>query len=242
MIRDPYFRVEIDKDATSPNPEIAIWRGQHTCVSELFAYDEPVPSNPGDIVVRHQIKPKHFSVLRKAYISFCCTGFPRSIVAQVARHQDPAFLVQSYRCTGRRFVELGLKNIPRTEDIESVFYFRPVGIYRDRNGNSFEYTEVERKGDLNQAYLACTDYADKISRGCPHEMAKGSIPYDFRQNFDISGDLQAVFHWLDQRSLSDSQLEIQTLALLVMQHLEQWSPTIAQWYWQNRWGENLLAP
>ena len=241
-INEPYFRVELDHDATSPNPEVAIWRGQHTCVSELFAFDEPVPSNPGEIVVKHQMKPKHFSVLRKAYISFCCTGFPHSVIAQITRHQDSSFLVQSNRFTGRRFVELGLKKTPAQEDIEAVFYFRPIGEYRDRTGSRFIYTEIERKQDLNLAWLSCTDYADKINRGCPYEMARGSIPYDFRQSFDISGDLQAVFHWLDQRSLADSQLEIQILAEMVMQRLEKWCPTIAKWYRENRWGKNLLAP
>lgn len=242
ITQDPHFRVEIDKDATSPNPEAAIWRGQHACVSELFAYDEPIPHNPGDIVVKHQMKPKHFSVLRKAYISFCCSGFPHSVIAQITRHQDSAFLVQSNRYTGQRFVELGMKNQPSLAEIEEVFYFRPVGIYRDRFGSSFEYDETEREGDLRQAYFACKDYAHKINRGCPYEMARGSIPYDFRQNFDISGDLQAVFHWLDQRNLADSQIEIQSLAGMVMAHLDDWCPAIARWYRENRWGKNLLAP
>lgn len=237
LINDSRFRVEVDWDSTSPNPETAIWRGQHTCVSELFAYDEALPNNPGDIIVRHQMKPKHFSVLRKAYISFCCSGFPHSVVAQITRHQDSAHLVESNRYTGLRFVKVALHEISP----EDVFYMRPVGRHGSRNGIYERTAEMNERRWLH-IRQACLIYNDEIKAGVPFEDARDIMPYGFRQNFDISGDLQAVFHWLDQRSLADSQAEIRVLAEMVMQHLESWCPTIAKWYRDNRFGRNLLSP
>jgi thymidylate synthase ThyX len=58
----------------------------------------------------------------------------------------------------------------------------------------------------------------------------------------MAGTIEAVFHWLDQRTLADSQVEAQTLAWMALDELEKWEPTLFGWYRQNRAGKNLLAP
>lgn len=69
MIQDPYFKVLLDKNASSPNPELAIWNAQHICVAEKDAYRDSPKSNPGKIVIKHQLEGNrgHYSVLAFAF-------------------------------------------------------------------------------------------------------------------------------------------------------------------------------
>jgi thymidylate synthase (FAD) len=242
LIKDKYFRVELDLDASSPNPEKAIWKGQHTCVSESYVFDAKVPDNDrcSEIIIKHQLSGDkgHYSVLRKAFVSLSVAGFPHSVVSQITRHQDSSFLVQSGRYTGDRFLKVANDELM----VEEVFYFRPIGIYKDRKGNKFEYTKYDRIDDISICYQACNRYRQRVNDGCPYEMTRDLIPYNFRQNFEISGDLQAVWHWLDQRSKADSQIEIQSFTAMASDKLMEWCPSLMQWYKDNRYGKARLAP
>ena len=238
-ITDPRFRVEIDWDGSSRSPERGIWRGQHTCVAEGFTMDDEPPVNAGDAIIRHQLKVEHFGVLRFGFLSLHCAGFPHSTMAQLTRHQDSAHLVQSGRYTSERFLKVADKKM----NVDEVFYFRPVGVYQDRRGKRYEYTHQDRLDDMTWCEIACERYAKYIVNGFSEEHARAlTIPYEFRQNFSIAGDLQAVFHWLDQRSKKDSQLEIQALAKMAAARLVEFAPSLGEWYMANRYGKARLAP
>lgn len=242
LIEDPYFKVVIDKDASTPNPQVAIWKGQHRCVAEKFLPDDRVPSSKscGEAIIKHQLAGDrgHYSVLRKAYASFQCLGFPHSVVSQITRHQDSSFLVQSMRYTGQRIVDCADEKIP----VEEVFYFRPVGFYVDRKGNKYQYTKEIREDDKVRCFLAAKRYSWKMSLGYSEEHARDDLPYNFRQDFDLSGDLQAIWHLLDQRTKADSQIEVRTLAWMMLECLKDLTPELTQWYLGNRAGKARLAP
>ena len=147
-------------------------------------------------------------------------------------------LVTSNRYTGERFILVAQGK----KSVEEVFYYRPPGIYRDRDGNKFEYSEIERAEDIEVTRMLCRRYKDKTDRGCPYEMARGRLDYDFRQDFCLSGTIKDVFHWMDQRSKADSQLEVQTLTAMAFDVLKDYSPELFAWYKENRYGRALLAP
>lgn len=65
MLQDPYFKVILDKNASSPNPELAIWNAQHICVAESQAYKDEPKRDPAEIVIKHQLNGNkgHYSVL-----------------------------------------------------------------------------------------------------------------------------------------------------------------------------------
>lgn len=240
-IRDPYFRVEVDPNGTSKDPAAGIWHGQHTCVSESFSLDDPLPSDPEGAILRNNLKSKHsphFSVLRFGYLVLHCGGFPHSVMTQLTRHQDSAHLVQSGRYTGQRFVKVADGELP----IEAAFYFRPLSQYQDRKGHRYEYREkdylVDRRRSLESAQL----YAERLKAGWAEEHARDQLTYNYRQNFAIAGDIQAVLHWLDQRSKADSQLEIQSLAAMAFGCLYRTMPQLAEWYVENRYGKANYAP
>lgn len=236
-----YFQVELDADGSSPSPQVSIWKGQHMCVSEDSRVAKiPSPAHCGEAIIKHQLAGDrgHYSVLKFAYAKFNCYGFPHSTIAQITRHSDSFFLVQSNRYTGERFIEVA----EGKRDVEEVFYLRPPGIYRDREGSSFNYTAEMFMHDYELIHLACSRYAKRVADGCPYEMARGIISYDFRQDFTIAGTLEAFWHWIDQRSAKCSQLEIQMLAALVMAELDKWTPELSAWYRKNRYGKARLAP
>lgn len=241
LIQDPYFRCEIDRDASSPAPQVSIWRGQHQCVIEGFSDDEEAPSSfrAGEVIIKHQLQGDrgHYSVLRMAYLKLNFAGFPHNVVAQITRHQDSAFLVQSNRYTGDRFIKVARGELQP----EEVFYWRPVGKHFSREG-FYERTEEMNLKRKKHCLECCQMYAEEIAAGVSYEDARGLIPYDFRQNFTMAGDLQAVFHWVDQRSKADSQLEVQTLTAMAFTQIKEWVPELASWYEQNRYGKARLAP
>lgn len=261
---DNHFRVEICEHGSSPSPQRAMWRGQHQCVSEGFAWDEAVPkeSKAGEAVIRHEMKKQHFSVLRPAYLVLYAGGFPHSVVSQITRHQDSAFLVQSMRYTGDRMARLGElihsreqnmapnftqyemlgKNTDLIDEIENLFYFRPLGNYTDRQGARYEYRNVHYMQDLCRCAEASKSYYLRVNDGFSEEHARDCLPYNFRQNFMIAGDMQAVFHWLDQRSKTDSQMEIRQFAELAMTKIMEWCPEVGGWYFENRYSKAKLAP
>lgn len=242
FINDPHFEVVLDKNGSSPSPEAAIWTGQHQCVCEGFAPEDKIPSSPGDAIIRHQLKVEHWGVLNKAFICLHVKGFPHSTVMQIVRHQDSSYLVQSGRYTGDRFLKVASGEL----DVEEVFYLRPVGAYTNRKadsqGNKYEYTERQRELDIIHCRLSAIEYQKRIEQGFSEEHARDIVVQCFRQNFNISGTLEAIFHLLDQRTKADSQFEAQTLAELIMQRVEEWSPTLGAWYRRERYGKARLAP
>jgi thymidylate synthase (FAD) len=143
------------------------------------------------------------------------------------------------RYTGQRVVRVDRGNA----DIEEVFYLRPVGEYSDRSGKRYEYTEEQRECDLDRCRIAAEEYRYRIEMGgFAEEHARGLLPFDFRQHFVVSFSLRALMHFLDLRAKADAQWEIQQLCELMWPHFEAWTPEIASWYRDHRWGKARLAP
>jgi thymidylate synthase (FAD) len=170
-------------------------------------------------------------------------GFPHDTVMQMVRHQDPDELVQSNRYTGKRYITLA--KIPEAEamtHVEDLFYVKPAGRYSTRSG-SYTVTEAQRNETLRECWQSCEQYRVAVEEwGWPEEDARRKLNGAFRQNFTMSGTLADHFHWLDQRTLDDTQIECQTLAYMALGKLEAWSPGLFGWYRANRAGKNLLAP
>ncbi|WP_017659017.1 FAD-dependent thymidylate synthase [Baaleninema simplex] len=245
----PKLRVEIDPDGTSPSPNRAIWKGQHQCVYEGFAFDDKAPDErqAGKSVVNTLLKANkgHYSPLRWAHVVLHMNGFDHNTIMQFVRHQDSAHLVQSMRYTGKRIAAWCKQQKDREsiDGIEEIHYQRPAGFtYVDRYGQKVEYTEELRQQDLKRAAQSYFEYAEQVDLGYPFEMARGCLPTGFRQNYTLAADLQALLHILDQRTKKDAQIEAQVLADLILNQLDRWVPEIAHWYRDARYGKAILAP
>jgi len=144
----------------------------------------------------------------------------------------------SFRYTGQRIINVAQEK----QDIEEVFYLRPVGNYTNRQGKRYFYSEAQRNEDIKWCLEACKRYQQRIEEGLSEEHARGLIPFDARQNFVLSCNMRSLMHLLDLRWKKDAQLEAQKFCELLYVHFEKWSPAVAQWYKENRAKKAKLSP
>lgn len=144
----------------------------------------------------------------------------------------------SFRYTGQRIINVA----EGKQDVEEVFYLRPVGKYTNRQGKRYVYSEEQRAEDLNWCLQACQHYQKRIEEGLSEEHARGLIPFDARQHFVLSCNMRSLMHLLDLRWKKDAQLEAQKFCELLYIHFEKWSPAVAQWYQENRAKKAKLSP
>lgn len=237
------FKVELDKYASSPQPQTAIWVKQHFCVSENHrAAKTPNEVRSGEIILEHELKGSrgHWSVLDMAYVSCNCYGFPHSTMTQIRTHASSGLkvLAQSGRYTGDRFIRVATGEL----SVEDVFFLSPVGQYQDRNGHRYFYTESERLTDIEYIQLACKRFASKVNAGSPYELARETLPYEFRQDFGIAGTLRTIFHMIDVRSKADTQWQVRNLVELLMNELDNYCPELTEWCRKNRYGKAITSP
>lgn len=241
VIEDEYFTVKVLR--CTPNPQSLCWYAMHQDYSEEFVFHETPPGEKeaGEIVVRHLLKGErgHYGPLEHPAITFNVGWFPHSVMQQARTHRvGVSFDVQSGRYTGQRILDA----VDGKRDIEDVFYLRPAGTYKDRQGKSYEYTEDQRKIDRIICIDSAVRYKLAIDSGRAEEHARGMIPFDFRQHFVVSFSLRALMHFLDLRAKADAQDEIRALCNMMLPHFENWAPEIANWYKETRLHKAKLAP
>jgi thymidylate synthase (FAD) len=224
------------------NPQQLIWLAAHQDVSEHYIIDKiettPNESNSGKFIVKHLLTKKHFGPLEHPSISIAIGNYPHSTMQQLSRHRLQSIDCQSMRYTGDRVLKVADGEL----DIEDLIYLRPAGIYTSRTGN-YEYTNLDRRRDLNLARVACALYAEKVKfSGIHYEHARGMLPFDFRQCWVSTFNCRALLHVLDERLKKDAQLEIQALSTQLFALLKVWTPDIAEWYEKTRYSKGVTAP
>jgi thymidylate synthase (FAD) len=231
--------------SSTNEPQRTIWAAMHQDYSEEFVgtdlANRPEESKAGDLLIKHLLAGErgHYGPLEHAQIVLAVGWFPHSVMQQARTHRvGVSFDVQSGRYTSKRIMDVALG----TRDIEEVFYLRPVGIYMDRSGDKYEYTQDQRIIDVARCYDAAGHYAYRIRQGMSEEHARDLVPYAIRQHFVVSFSLRALMHFLDLRAKRDAQLEIRQLCDLIRPAFELWTPEIAKWYLSKRWGKAKLAP
>lgn len=254
---DKHFRVEVIEK--TPNPQRLIWLSAHQCVCEGVAIDDAIPpeDKAGEYVVKHLLAGNrgHFSPAEAPQISFSVSGFNHRTMQQLTRHRVGVhFSVQSFRYSGDRFLDLGRKledcNIwdintwgqAILDEVESLYYLRPVGTYTDRSTGVYEYTEKSRSFDLSCCAATAFWYYLGFQEGKSHEQCAGLLPMDARQNWVMSFNVRSLMHVFDLRIPKNAQLEIRWLCELLWVHFEEWVPAIAGWYQKNRYEKARLSP
>ncbi|NJM64368.1 MAG: thymidylate synthase (FAD), intein-containing [Acaryochloris sp. RU_4_1] len=144
----------------------------------------------------------------------------------------------SFRYTGQRILDV----VAGKQDLEDVFYLRPVSTYSDRQGKKYEYTLEQRQQDWEWCQQACHRYAERIQEGLAEEHARGLIPFDVRQHWVMSANARSLMHLLDIRGKYDVQLETREMTELMFTQFQQWMPEVAHWYAKTRWRKGPLAP
>lgn len=257
LIKDPHFKVEVL--SATPRPNLVCYLAMHQDYSENDVYSELdklsllSDQELGTRLVRHCVSKLHMGPLEHPVITFNLIGFPHSVIVQARTHRICTFDVQSNRYTSKRLLEANnligdisvFNNLsPKQATIlQKYFYFRPVGYYVDREGNKYEYTEIELNHDMITTAFTLNKYAKNIEeKGYAPEHARDMLCYNFRQHAVCTFNARSLLHFLDMRTPQDAQLEIRTLAHYMYEHLTNWMPELAEWYEKNRYGRNRLAP
>jgi thymidylate synthase (FAD) len=239
---DSRFKVEVISQ--SSNPQQIIYAGMHQDYAEGFVYDEldqiPDEAKAGELIVKYLLQGNrgHYGPFEHPQFVLNFGYFPHSVMQQVRTHRNVSFDVQSFRYTGSRILEV----LEGKEDLEDVFYLRPVGAYSDRQGKKYDYTTEQRQEDLEWCLQGCKRYAERIQQGLAEEHARGLIPFDVRQHWVMSGNARAIMHLLDIRGKFDVQPETRVMTELMFEKFQLWMPEVAAWYEKTRWRKGTLAP
>lgn len=239
LINDSHFNIHtISK---TPNPQQVCWLAAHQDYSEnpVYNINPPSENKAGEYIIKHCLKYGHFGIIEHPQIVVNAVGFGHTVIQQLRTHRvGVSFDVQSGRYTGKRILDL----VAGLRDIEDVYYFRPAGRYKDRNGADYEYTEDMREEDKMTALMLSGIYAEKIQDGWAEEHAREMIPYAIRQHFVLSGNARSLMHIVSIRGTKDVQPEAYTFASMLLDRLLEWMPEVFTWYQNTRYGKNLLAP
>lgn len=237
------FTVEIISQ--TPNPQQTIYAAMHQDYAEGFVAHErelwPSEERCGELIVNNLLKGGrgHYGPLEHPQIVLNVGWFPHSTMQQIRTHRvGVSFDVQSFRYTGKRILDV----VEGERDVEEVFYLRPVGSYSDRQGKKYDYTTAQRQQDITWCLEASRRYKERIEQGFAEEHARGLIPFDIRQHWIMSANVRSLMHLLDLRWKADAQLEAQKMCEVIWPHFQAWTPTIADWYENNRLKKARLAP
>ncbi|NJK41353.1 MAG: FAD-dependent thymidylate synthase [Acaryochloridaceae cyanobacterium SU_2_1] len=239
---DERFTVEVISQ--SLNPQQIIYAAMHQDYAEELVWDQrdqwPDEQNSGELVVKNLLQGNrgHYGPFEHPQIVLNFGYFPHSTMQQMRTHRNVSFDVQSFRYTGQRILEVA----EGKQDLEDVFYLRPVGSYSDRQGKKYDYTAEQRQQDLDWCQQACQRYAERVGQGLAEEHARGLIPFDVRQHWVMSANARSLMHLLDIRGKFDVQIETRIMTELMFTQFQQWMPEVASWYEKTRWRKGPLAP
>ena len=222
-------------------PQRLIYLAMHTDYSEEFDPSTELPEDRcGQIVVQRLLNNHrgHWGPLEHPHLSLLFKVDHNTMVQLRTHRVGLSFDVQSMRYTGRRIEAVANGIAP----ISDVFYIRPPGVYRDRQGDSYEWTPHQITELATLHMNAACDYADLRAKGVSEEHARCALPTSYYQNVLITGNARSWLHLADVRLKADAQLEVRWAMDLVAARVAQWIPEIYAWWHKHRKGKALLAP
>lgn len=239
LVDDPHFKVVLLQH--TPYMNQVMYQAMHQDYYSKPVYTDELPSEEkcGSILVKRLLNGNrgHFGVLEHPQLTFNVCGYSHTVMQQLRTHRvGITFDVQSFRYTGQYICD---PLVP----LDEIFYLRPVGMYTDREGKHYEYTEHMRNLDLDDLSYLRDKYTHSVTvRGFSYEHARDLIPYAIRQHFVVSCNLRSLLHLVDLRAKVDAELETRDAVTRMWLAARPLFPKIAQWYERFRFGKALLAP
>jgi thymidylate synthase (FAD) len=222
-------------------PQQLIYIALHNDYSEDFHPDTTLPEDRcGQIAVNRLLKGNrgHYGCLEHPSLTLLLQVDHNTMVQLRTHRIGVSFDVQSMRYSGERIEKVAAGKIPVAE----VFYTRPPGTYRDRQGDPYEWTldQIERMRQ-QQLQAACA-YAELRAEGVAEEHARYVLPTSYFQNVCLSGNARSWLHLFDVRLKADAQPEIQWAMDLAESCYRDWVPEIHEAWAAQRRGKAILAP
>ena len=163
-------------------PQQVSYIALHTDYSEEFCPTTDIPEDRcGEIAIARLLESKrgHFGPLEHAHMTLLIQMDHNSMVQLRTHRVALSFDVQSMRYTGQRIERVARGEVP----VEQAFYFRPLGVYHDRQGDSYAWTEQQNTRLKTLALNAAQDYADLRAEGVTEEHARYVLHNSYFPNF-----------------------------------------------------------
>lgn len=213
----------------------------HNDYSEEFCPDTDIPEDRcGEIAVKRLLSGErgHYGPLEHSCLTLLLQVDHNTMVQLRTHRVGVSFDVQSMRYTGDRICR-----VARGEQaVEEAFYCRPAGVYHDRQGQGYRWSEEQISHMRALQFKAAQAYAELRDQGVSEEHARGVLPTSYFQNMCITGNARSWLHLLDVRLKADAQDEARWAMELVEEQIRNWIPEIHQWWAQRRRGKAILAP
>jgi thymidylate synthase (FAD) len=225
-------------------PQTLVWQAGKNDYSEepIHTIFPPNEKECGKWVIEQLLANErgHWGPLEHPAITFDCVGFVHNVIVQARTHRvGVTFDVQSQRYTGRRVLKVAKGELRPQE----VFYVRPEGLYLDRKGHKYEWTQKDYERELKFCVEASERYTDLFeNRGMAEEHLRDYLQQNIRQNFVVTFSLRAALHFLDLRAKLDAQVEIQALCEGMVPVIKAWVPEIFSYYEEKRLHRARLSP
>jgi thymidylate synthase (FAD) len=225
-------------------PQTLVWQAGKNDYSEepIHTIFPPNEKECGKWVIEQLLANErgHWGPLEHPAITFDCVGFVHNVIVQARTHRvGVTFDVQSQRYTGRRVLKVAKGELRPQE----VFYVRPEGLYLDRKGHKYEWTQKDYERELKFCVEASERYTDLFeNRGMAEEHLRDYLPQNIRQNFVVTWNLRSALHFLDLRAKLDAQVEIQALSEAMIPAMKEWVPEIFSYYEEKRLHKARLSP
>lgn len=233
------FRCELV--AATECPQRAIYLALHNDYSEGFNADTKLSEDRcGEIVIKQLLNSDrgHYGPLEHPQLQLLLQ-VDHNTAMQLRTHRvGLSFDLQSMRYTGERIIKCAAGEIP----LDEVYYLRPLGRYRDRQGDPYDWGEKCYALSAECAMDSIKNYARLRELGASEEHARQVLGSSYLQNCMISGNLRAWLHLLDVRYKADAQLEIRWAMELIAEQIKRWVPEIWSWYSTSRLSKARLAP
>jgi thymidylate synthase (FAD) len=235
----PPFRVE--RVAATECPQQLIYIALHNDYSEHFIDSTSIPEDRCGLIAADRLLKGgrgHWGPLEHPQLTLALRADHNTIMQLRTHRVGVSFDVQSMRYSGERIEKVATGEIP----VEDVFYVRPPGKYRDRQGDPYEWSDDDVEESLAMSLSSAIDYKRLRERGISEEHARGVLITNYFQNAIVSANLRSWLHLLDVRLKADAQDEIRWLMELVTGQVQRWVPEIYSWYSEHRLKKALLAP
>lgn len=180
----------------------------------------------------------HYGPLEHSHLTLSMQADHNTIMQLRTHRIGLSFDIQSMRYSGVRVEKVASGEL----QVDDVFYVRPPGKYRDRQGDPYEWTEDDAEEFRALALSSAIDYAALRARGVAEEHARHALITSYYQNAVVTGNVRSWFHLLEVRLKADAQYEIRTLMELVALEIQRWIPEVYGWWNANRRSKAILAP
>lgn len=188
--------------------------------------------------LEREFKRGHFGIWEHPQITFAVEGMSRVTMAQITRHRQVSFDVQSMR-----YVDFTTKD--KDERVRKPSSIRQDDTYSRETGTvdfediKDEYVESSYEDLVDE----CFDWYDRmVDHGMPKEDARFALPLGTVVNMSCSMNARAFLHIEDIRGKGggDAQSEIQEMTNALSDEFADWMPMTAHIYDQH--GPHRLAP